>query len=476
MQPKTFILQLHYMLSDSLLSPWIRWSQDDHIFCLKPYDPEFSGRVLKKNFKHGNVSSFVRQLHMYGFHKLQNGPAINAQVGAAAGHSIENQPPTHIIKSNKESMVWYFTHPSGYFYKNASQADLARIQRTSNGVGKDGKRKNGLSPVCVSILDANARSNTSPVNAAAPVRQLDTMHRYPSIPQAFPPASDSFLQAPVVQEQQQSQSTYSHPNIPKHNSSSSLDLLSHQPQHQQPLSMAAAPLGSQVRHCYLTPGINTALRSPLIGVHQQQQHQQAPPIVSNQGIYLPPTTSASEYVQYESNLQLLQRSMLTIVDILQLSPTRQDSANNLQNLNHLKTEILSMDNRWNSLRFHPVCGSSNHSSLSSETSNSINQSAHQPATATSIASMPGQPATEPRISKTSNNMNPNLIHIATENASNNLSSNGAIPQYPNFQPHHQQHKTKVPLSVFPPIQQQAQYPMYLHPQHHTHHLRTQSQG
>ncbi|AAS52469.1 AEL216Cp [Eremothecium gossypii ATCC 10895] len=449
MQPKTFIHQLHHMLSDRSLETWIRWSaEDDHIFCLKPYDPEFPGTVLKKNFKHGNVSSFVRQLHLYGFHKLQTGPGA-----ASSGPAGDNEPPTHIIKSNKESMVWYFTHPSGYFYKGACQPDLARIQRKSNGVGKDGKRKNGLSPVCVSILDPSTRGAASPAAAAPP---LEGAQRYTT-----PGYGDGMAHgvAPL-------HSTPAYADVAKRRSASSLDLLIHHPQSlpQQPLPAAAHQQQNPASHTP-QPGPNhqPILRPSVFSVPQQLGTTAASPVASQHIASSNPPATPLEYYHYENNLQLLQRCMLTIVDILQVPPSQQNNIAK-QNLNHLRSEILSMDSKWTTLRSYQPYYTSPHSSLSSEASGPLHSNPHSSSTAISL-SMQGQPVSSTQ--KSSIFSNPRLSVASSASLSNGGGSVSGSSQYGGYY----QQESKAPAPVFPPLQQQSQY-AYPPPQHHTNHSQS----
>lgn len=63
------------MVDDHTTDELIRWSDDGLSFIVVRHE-EFAKKVLPRFFKHSNFSSFVRQLNMYGFHKvphLQNG-------------------------------------------------------------------------------------------------------------------------------------------------------------------------------------------------------------------------------------------------------------------------------------------------------------------------------------------------------------------------------------------------------------------
>lgn len=97
------------MVDDHTTDELIRWSEDGLSFIVVRHE-EFAKKVLPRFFKHSNFSSFVRQLNMYGFHKvphLQNG----------------------VLSTEGESERWEFSNP--HFQRN--QPDLLLLVTRKKG-------------------------------------------------------------------------------------------------------------------------------------------------------------------------------------------------------------------------------------------------------------------------------------------------------------------------------------------------------
>ncbi|KAF7731403.1 hypothetical protein EC973_000211 [Apophysomyces ossiformis] len=86
----TFVHKLYNMVVDKQYQHLIAWNYTGTSFVVCNI-MEFSRDVLPKHFKHSNFSSFVRQLNMYGFHKVNKSPR---------GH-----------RTLAENQIWEFSHP-----------------------------------------------------------------------------------------------------------------------------------------------------------------------------------------------------------------------------------------------------------------------------------------------------------------------------------------------------------------------------
>jgi hypothetical protein len=89
-QQPSFVSKLYSMLEDTTIEDMISWGPSGTVFSVAN-PAEFSKVVLPNWFKHSNWQSFVRQLNMYGFHKVN--------------HTYQGTP-------EEEIQVWEFKHPS----------------------------------------------------------------------------------------------------------------------------------------------------------------------------------------------------------------------------------------------------------------------------------------------------------------------------------------------------------------------------
>ncbi|KAF9438800.1 stress-responsive transcription factor hsf1 [Entomortierella beljakovae] len=110
-----FLSKLYNMVGDNASNNLIRWSDDGQSFIVINH-VEFAKEVLPKFFKHNNFSSFVRQLNMYGFHKVPH-----LQQG--------------VLMPDSDSEQWEFSNPN--FQKN--QPDLLYLvsRKKATGANED---------------------------------------------------------------------------------------------------------------------------------------------------------------------------------------------------------------------------------------------------------------------------------------------------------------------------------------------------
>ncbi|KAA8532469.1 hypothetical protein F0562_032502 [Nyssa sinensis] len=86
-----FLLKCYEMVDDQSTDELISWSSTDDGFIIWNAS-EFSSELLPKYFKHSNFSSFIRQLNIYGFRKIDTDRWVFANDGFMKGqkHLLKN--------------------------------------------------------------------------------------------------------------------------------------------------------------------------------------------------------------------------------------------------------------------------------------------------------------------------------------------------------------------------------------------------
>lgn len=118
--PATFVKKLYLMVDDVSTNAYIRWGSDGTTFIVF-YPEEFAREILPRFFKHNNFSSFVRQLNMYGFHKVPHFTAnqissFDNPVGPSGdifSRSLSLSSSTYLTSSSSSSSYtssWEFSH------------------------------------------------------------------------------------------------------------------------------------------------------------------------------------------------------------------------------------------------------------------------------------------------------------------------------------------------------------------------------
>ncbi|GME99721.1 unnamed protein product [[Candida] boidinii] len=152
-QSASFIHKLYAMLEDSTLKHIIWWHTNETSFFVSPSE-EFS-KVLSTYFKHANVASFIRQLNMYGFHKVNDSNTSNATSSANEENNSNSNTSEETSKDpvnsataltsanlnsgsrsrkgsnsslNGSTPIWEFRHSSGWF-KHGNLNGLNLIKR-----------------------------------------------------------------------------------------------------------------------------------------------------------------------------------------------------------------------------------------------------------------------------------------------------------------------------------------------------------
>ncbi|EQK97945.1 hypothetical protein G6O67_001248 [Ophiocordyceps sinensis] len=85
-----FVRKLFRMLEDPSHQDVARWGKDGDTFVVVEGE-KFTRSILPKHFKHSNMSSFIRQLNKYDFHKVK--PSSDCESSSPSGNILEFKHP-----------------------------------------------------------------------------------------------------------------------------------------------------------------------------------------------------------------------------------------------------------------------------------------------------------------------------------------------------------------------------------------------
>ncbi|KAI8063788.1 HSF-type DNA-binding-domain-containing protein [Gongronella butleri] len=148
----TFVHKLFNMVVDDQYQHLIAWSYTGSSFIVCNI-MDFSKDVLPKHFKHNNFSSFVRQLNMYGFHKVNKSPR---------GH-----------RTLAENQIWEFSHSKFLRDRPDLLDDIKRKTMEAEQAKNHGDLQAHLSMVQMSQSDMMQQIHRLFDNFSQVIKELD---------------------------------------------------------------------------------------------------------------------------------------------------------------------------------------------------------------------------------------------------------------------------------------------------------------
>ena len=117
------------MIEDEKHQEYIHWTPSGSFVVIN--SDQFAREVLPQYFKHNNFASFVRQLNMYGFHKVTKERPFSR--GLTRQHTAKVNDFINVNPSPEAANQLEFSHPA---FKGGKREFLIDVKR--RGIAKAG--------------------------------------------------------------------------------------------------------------------------------------------------------------------------------------------------------------------------------------------------------------------------------------------------------------------------------------------------
>lgn len=125
-----FINKLWSMVNDPVNQTLIHWGEDGKSFIVTQRE-QFVHNILPKYFKHSNFASFVRQLNMYGWHKVQDVKSGSIQSNIDDRWEFANE---NFIRGREDLLANILRQKSGSIGKDGNPAVSASNSKLDTGI------------------------------------------------------------------------------------------------------------------------------------------------------------------------------------------------------------------------------------------------------------------------------------------------------------------------------------------------------
>ncbi|KAJ3085490.1 hypothetical protein HK102_014118 [Quaeritorhiza haematococci] len=166
-QKTTFIQKLYKILEDDVCRHLICWSATGTSFLVLDA-VEFAKQVLPKVFKHNNYTSFVRQLNLYGFHKVNRSYHRHNSHESERDHGPREFFHPSFIRYRPDLLTEIRRKPSANDKGSAASFMNNNSANAPNPIPSVGDNLNANDNIDSTIIDNNDAS----LNNKAPKRKL----------------------------------------------------------------------------------------------------------------------------------------------------------------------------------------------------------------------------------------------------------------------------------------------------------------